>query len=314
MNAPIILIVGPTASGKSSLALRIAEKMRGDVINADSMQVYRELRILTARPSEEDESRVPHFLYGCCPIEKPFSVADWCAVAFAQIERSREAGRTPIVVGGTGLYFKALLEGLAETPSIPDDVRREVRATLEEKGSAALHGELAEGDPVLAARLDPSDRQRISRGLEVFRATGRPLSDWQELPTKGPLTEANKAGNICKVAFLPPREWVNQRCESRFDMMIEAGAIDEVAALSNPQGDLPALKALGVPQLAAFLAGALSRDEAIERTVIATRQYAKRQYTWIRHQCAAWHTVCEKDSERIYQSLLSIISKYCLTG
>lgn len=314
MDTPIILIVGPTASGKSSLALRLAEKMRGDVINADSMQVYRELRILTARPSEEDESRAPHYLYGCRSIEEPFSVAEWCALAAAQIERSREAGRTPIVVGGTGLYFKALIEGLAEIPDVPDDIRREVRAAMDEKGSAILHIELAVCDPVLAARLEPGDRQRVSRGLEVYRATGKPLSYWQQLPTKGPLTEADEAGEICKAALLPPRDWLNARCESRFDLMIEAGALDEVAALPNAQSDLPALKALGVPPLAAFLAGTLTQDEAIERAVTATRQYAKRQYTWIRHQCADWQTIVEKDSERIYQSFFSIIRKNSLTG
>lgn len=314
MDAPIILIVGPTASGKSSLALRLAEKMRGDIINADSMQVYRELRILTARPSEEDESRAPHFLYGIRSIEEPFSAAEWCDLAAAQIEHSQKSRRTPIVVGGTGLYFKALLEGLAQTPDIPDDIRREVRAAMDERGSAALHDELAACDPVLAARLETGDRQRVSRGLEVYRATGKPLSHWQQLPTKGPLTEADGVGEVCKVALLPPRAWLNERCESRFDMMIEAGAIDEVAALSTGQDDLPALKALGVPHLAAFLAGTLSQDEAVERAVTATRQYAKRQYTWIRHQCTDWQTIVEKDSERIYQSFFSIIRKNSLTG
>lgn len=314
MDTPIILIVGPTASGKSSLALRLAEKMRGDVINADSMQVYRELRILTARPSEADEVQVPHHLYGVRSVEESFSVAEWCGLASKQIDRSRRAGRTPIVVGGTGLYFKALLDGLAAIPDVPEEIRRDVRGAMEERGSAALYDDLAACDPALAARLDPGDRQRISRALEVYRATGKPLSYWQDLPHDGPLRGADKAGEVCKVALLPPRDWLYARCESRFETMIEAGALDEVAALSKMQSDLPALKALGVPHLAEVLADRLSQDEAVERAVIATRQYAKRQYTWIRNQFADWQTIDEKDSERIYQLIFSIIRKNSLTG
>ncbi len=226
MDPTIILIAGPTASGKSSVALQLGEKLGGDIVNADSMQVYAELRILTARPLREDEARVPHYLYGVRPVSEPFSVAQWCSLAGEQITRSRRAGRVPIVVGGTGLYFKALLEGLAEIPEIPEDVRSRVRGELAELGAQEMHARLAACDRESAARLEPADGQRIARALEVFHATGKPLSAWQEAPHEGPLAAAERAGHVHKFVLLPPRDLLYARCEQRFDAMLKAGALD----------------------------------------------------------------------------------------
>ena len=277
-----MLIAGPTASGKSALALELAQKTGGVVINADSMQVYRDLRIITARPTAEEEAQVPHRLYGHVDAGVNFSAGAWVGDAAKALGEVRAQGRLPIFVGGSGLYFKALTQGLSAVPPIPAAVRESVRARLERDGVETLHAELAQRDPVSAARLRPRDRTRIARALEVVEATGRPLPDWHRegLPPLLPPDEF-------RALFLAPeRETLYARIDARFDVMLDSGALDEVAALAARGLDplLPAMKAHGVPVLIRHLKGEISREEAGEIGRADTRHYAKRQFTWFRHQ------------------------------
>jgi len=277
-----VLIAGPTASGKSALALELAQKTGGVVINADSMQVYRDLRIITARPTAEEEAQVPHRLYGHVDAGVNFSAGAWVGDAAKALGEVRAQGRLPIFVGGSGLYFKALTQGLSAVPPIPAAVRESVRARLERDGVETLHAELAQRDPVSAARLRPRDRTRIARALEVVEATGRPLPDWHRegLPPLLPPDEF-------RALFLAPeRETLYARIDARFDVMLDSGALDEVAALAARGLDplLPAMKAHGVPVLIRHLKGEISREEAGEIGRADTRHYAKRQFTWFRHQ------------------------------
>jgi tRNA dimethylallyltransferase len=281
-----VLIAGPTASGKSALALAVAEKLGGTIVNADSMQVYRDLGIITARPSPEEEARVPHRLYGHVDAAEIYSTGRWLDDVAAALAAIAAEGRVPIVVGGTGLYFKALTSGLAAVPPIPADIRADVRGRLESEGVSALYAELIERDPVTAARLMPLDRTRIARALEVVLATGRSLSDWhkQGMP---PLLDPAR---VAKVFVTCERKDLVARIESRFAAMLEAGALDEVRALAarhlNPL--LPAMKAHGVPWLIRHLKGEISLDEAAEGSIKDTRRYAKRQLTWFRGQMKDW--------------------------
>jgi tRNA dimethylallyltransferase len=281
-----VLIAGPTASGKSALALAVAEKLGGTIVNADSMQVYRDLGIITARPSPEEEARVPHRLYGHVDAAEIYSTGRWLDDVAAALAAIAAEGRVPIVVGGTGLYFKALTSGLAAVPPIPADIRADVRGRLESEGVSALYAELIERDPVTAARLMPLDRTRIARALEVVLATGRSLSDWhkQGMP---PLLDPAR---VAKVFVTCERKDLVARIESRFAAMLEAGALDEVRALAarhlNPL--LPAMKAHGVPWLIRHLKGEISLDEAAEGSIMDTRRYAKRQLTWFRGQMKDW--------------------------
>ncbi len=279
---PIILIAGPTASGKSALALTLADKHGGAIINADSMQVYRDLRIITARPTPADEARVPHRLYGHVDAAENFSAGRWCAQAVTALETAQSAGQPAIVVGGTGLYFSALTRGLAAVPPTPPEIREAVRARLASEGVAALHDELKRRDPAAAARLMPGDRARVSRALEVVMATGRSLLDWHDQAT----SPALDAGEAAKVFLMPDREQLFHRIEARFDAMIASGALDEVRALAARalDAELPAMKAHGVPWLIRHLSGAITLDEAIEQSKRDTRQYTKRQATWFRNQ------------------------------
>ncbi|MGY2052558.1 tRNA (adenosine(37)-N6)-dimethylallyltransferase MiaA [Methylobacterium sp. JK268] len=277
-----ILIAGPTASGKSALALALAHARNGVVINADSMQVYADLRVLTARPSPAEEAQAPHRLYGTVDGAVNFSVGHYLAVAGAVLGTAWAEGRLPILVGGTGLYFKGLLEGLSEIPPVPEDVRAAVRAAAEGRDSAALHADLAARDPEGAARLRPSDRLRILRALEVLAATGRPLASFHGERRPGPLAEA-----ACEKIFLvPDRAALRARIDARFVAMMGEGALDEVARLRARRLDpmLPVMRAHGVPALIAHLDGTLSREEAVARGQADTRAYAKRQVTWFRHQ------------------------------
>jgi tRNA dimethylallyltransferase len=278
----IILIAGPTASGKSALALELAQKLRGVIINADSMQVYRDLRIITARPTAKDEALVPHRLYGRIDAAENYSVGRWRTDAAATIESTKRYGRAAIVVGGTGLYFNGLTRGLAAVPAIPADVRDTVRARLESEGVNALHMELMERDPAAAARLMPGDRARISRALEVVLATGRSLLEWHEQGNAASLDAARAA----KVFLMPDRDELMRRIDSRFDAMVAAGALDEVRALAarNLAPDLPAMKAHGVPWLIRHFGGEINLEEAVEGAKRDTRQYTKRQATWFRNQ------------------------------
>jgi len=279
-----ILIAGPTASGKSGLALALAEQIGGTVVNADSMQVYRDLRVITARPTPDEAARVPHRLYGHVDAAENYSVGRWLADVRPVLDEERSAGRVPIFTGGTGLYFKALTRGLSAVPPIPLEIRETVRARLEAEGPAALHAELLRRDP--GSPIKPGDRTRIARALEVLEATGRPLSDWHRegLP---PLIEASGA---VKVFLAPERDELRRRIDARFDAMLEAGALDEVRALAARKLDplLPAMKAHGVPWLIRCLNGELSLAKAAEGGKNDTRRYTKRQFTWARHQLPDW--------------------------
>jgi tRNA dimethylallyltransferase len=277
-----VLIAGPTASGKSALALDLAQRYGGMVINTDSMQVYRDLRVLTARPTNEEEALVPHRLYGHVDAAVNFSAGSYVADAAKVLAEARAQGRVPILVGGSGLYFKAITRGLSAVPPIPPDVRENIRARLERDGVEALHAELARRDPVSAERLKPRDRTRIARALEVVEATGRSLTGWHRegLPPILPQSA------FVALFLAPERGQLYARIDARFDAMIEAGALDEVAALAARDLDplLPAMKAHGVPALIRHLKGEITLDEAAEIGRADTRHYAKRQFTWFRHQ------------------------------
>ena len=287
MNSPgdsskALLIAGPTASGKSALALELAQQTGGVIINADSMQVYRDLRIITARPTPQEEALVPHRLYGHLDAAVNFSAGAWIVDASAALADVRAQGRMPIFVGGSGLYFKALIRGLSSVPPVPAKIREGVRARLERDGAEALHAELTTRDPHSAARLERRDRTRIARALEVVEATGRSLADWHRdgLPPLLP------PGSFQALFLSPDREALYARIDARFDAMLGGGALAEVQALAERHLDplLPAMKAHGVPALTRHLRGEITIQEAATIGRADTRHYAKRQFTWFRHQ------------------------------
>jgi tRNA dimethylallyltransferase len=304
MNKPTaILIAGSTASGKSALALTLAEKIGGTVVNADSMQVYRDLRVITARPSPTEEARVPHRLYGHVDAGENYSVGRWCrdvSTVLAEIERQ---GRVAILVGGTGLYFKALTSGLAAVPPIPAEIRGQVRGRLASEGAAALHAGLASLDPVTAQRLMLNDRSRISRALEVVLATGRSLSDWHREGMPALVDSARAA----KIFLTCERKALVARIETRFAAMLKAGALDEVRALERRQLDplLPAMKAHGVPWLIRHLNGEIALDQAAAGAIMDTRRYAKRQLTWFRNQMKDWPWAAPEEAQKAIESQLA---------
>lgn len=274
-----ILVAGPTASGKSALALDLAERLRGTIINANSMQMYAEMRVLTARPTPQEEARVPHRLYGIRPAAQPGSAAWWRAQALTAMEQARRQDRLPILTGGTGLYFAALAQGLAEIPDPGPKARAEARALLGQLGAPELHARLASEDPATAARLNPNDSQRIARAWEVWRATGTGLAAWQaQLGTPPPW-------RFTAVLLDPPRDELRAAITSRFQAMLEQGALDEVRGLLKQGLDptLPSMRAHGVPELSAHLRGEITLQEAGRRTELVTGQYTKRQATWFRH-------------------------------
>ena len=281
-----VLIAGPTASGKSALALELAERIGGVIVNADSMQVYRDLHIITARPGPDEETRVSHWLYGHVDADENYSVGRWCRDVGESLAEIAEQGRTPIVVGGTGLYFKALTTGLAAVPPIPADIRAQVRDRLQSEGAAVLHGELARLDPASAQRLMINDRSRISRALEVFLTTGRSLTDWH----RDGLPQIVDPKRAAKVFLTCERKELVRRIEARFDAMLTAGALEEVLRLTMRKLDpgVPAMKAHGVPWLTRQLNGEISLEEATGGAVMDTRRYAKRQLTWFRNQMKDW--------------------------
>jgi tRNA dimethylallyltransferase len=281
-----ILLAGPTASGKSALALALAERHGGVVINADAMQVYRDLRIITARPTPEEERCAPHRLYGHVDAAENYSVGRWCVDVAAALSEAAERGLLPIVTGGTGLYFKALTQGLSAIPPTPPEVRDAVRARLAGEGVAALLAELARHDPESAARLMPGDRARVTRALEVVLATGRTIGDWHR-EGLSPVLAAER----CLCVFLDPeREALKRRIDARFDTMLAVGALEEVRALDARGLDpaLPAMKAHGVPWLRRSLHGEISIEEAAEGGKRDTRRYTRRQATWFRNQLPGW--------------------------
>jgi tRNA dimethylallyltransferase len=281
-KSDVILIAGPTASGKSALALALAEKRGGTIINADSMQVYRDLRIITARPTPDEEARAPHRLYGHVDAAENYSVGRWSVEAAAALAAARRVKRAAIIVGGTGLYFSALTRGLSEVPPIPAEIRAGVRARLASVGVAALHSELAQRDAEGAARLMPGDSTRITRALEVVLATGRSLLEWHEEGKPAVLDPTLAA----KIFLMPEREELNRSIGARFDAMIAAGALEEVRLLAerNLDRELPAMKAHGVPWLIRHLRGEIGLADAAQAAKRETRQYTKRQLTWFRHQ------------------------------
>jgi len=280
MKFDAVLIAGPTASGKSQAALALAEKIGGVVINADSMQVYREAPILTAQPSDADKARLPHLLYGHVGVDEVYSVGRWRTDAIAALAEARSMKRVPIFAGGTGLYFSALTDGLAEIPEIPPEVRDGARGLLDEIGVEELHARLAARDPRTASKLRPSDPQRVLRAYEVFEATGRPLAEWQEAPAQSIL----KNSHIAAFVLDPPRSELRARIAVRFEEMVERGGLEEAAALAGLNPALPAAKLLGLRPLQALAAGQISRSDALEQAITATRQFAKRQMTWFRNR------------------------------
>jgi len=284
-----VLIAGPTASGKSALAVAIAQRLGGTVVNADSMQVYRDLRVLSARPDAAEEAATPHRLYGHIDGSVNHSAARYAQDVAPLLAELAGAGSLPVLVGGTGLYFKALTEGLSPMPPVPDDVRSAFRARVEGIETALLHAELVERDPAMAERLRPSDRLRIMRALEVVLATGRSLASFQGERKPGPLGDCR----LLRLFVMPERDEVRARIDRRFEAMMAQGALDEVAALRERRLDplLPVMRAHGVPGLIAHLDGQISLAEAVARGQADTRAYAKRQVTWFRHQMAGWHAV-----------------------
>ena len=297
-----VLIAGPTASGKSALGIRLAQALNGVVINADSMQVYRDLRVITARPTPEEEEEAPHRLYGHVDAATNFSVGRYVADAVTVLQEIQDK-RLPIFVGGTGLYFKALTEGLSDMPSVPDEVREQVRRESEGLETPELHQLLAERDPETARTLRPSDRLRVQRALEVFAATGRPLVSFHGAREPGPLADRL----LVKLFLAPDREDLRRRIDRRFLAMMERGALDEVKALGERNLDpmLPAMRAHGVPGLLAYLRGELTLDEAIAKGQGDTRRYAKRQFTWFRHQLPDWQWV---EPEKAFDAAMARIN------
>jgi tRNA dimethylallyltransferase len=303
-SAPI-LIAGPTASGKSALALAIAEHVGGVIINADSMQVYRELRVLTARPDPEEEARVPHALYGFVPAAEAYSTGRFVADVTKAIAEARETGRRPIIVGGTGLYFKALLEGLSPIPRIDEATREHWRAEAARRGAEALHRELEGRDPEMAARLAPADTQRIVRALEVLDATGRSLAEWQTL--RG--TPVVDAADAVRLRVTIERAELHARADARFDGMIANGALDEVRTLAalGLDPELPAMRAIGVRPLLSVVRGESTIDAAIEAAKRETRQYVKRQDTWARRYMISWRSIEKKYMESNMRDIFAFI-------
>ncbi|CAN1721688.1 tRNA dimethylallyltransferase [Hyphomicrobium sp. 1Nfss2.1] len=300
-----ILIAGPTASGKSGLALRLAEDLGGIVINADSMQVYRELRILTARPSAADEQRAPHALYGFVSGQESYSAGRYARDVARVLGEAQRSGLRPIIVGGTGLYFKTLTEGLSPIPAIPEDVRQHWRARGAEVGAGALHGELSARDPEMAGRLAPTDTQRIVRALEVLEATGVSLAEWQRVPREKIIDLADTVPLLVRVE----RDELYQRIDARFCAMIEAGALDEVMQLEQLELDpaLPLMSSLGVGPLRRYLAGSVSLEAAIGEGQTESRQYAKRQVTWARSNMIAWMPVYAQEMQSDLAKFVSLV-------
>ncbi|HEY1072453.1 tRNA (adenosine(37)-N6)-dimethylallyltransferase MiaA [Brevundimonas sp.] len=284
----LTLIAGPTASGKSRLALDMAEKTGAVIINADSQQLYADLRVLSARPSIEDEARAEHRLYGVADAAESWSVGRWTRAVMPLLEELAAAGRPALLVGGTGLYFNALTRGLADIPAVPDEMRDAVQAEHDLEGEAAFRRRLAEVDPNAAAAITPGDRQRLVRALAVAQATGRSLSDW-----KAATRPLLASGSYDALVVEPPRDRLYAHCDARVRLMIDNGAVEEVRALLARGLDpaLPAMKAVGVPELAAHLAGRTSLDQAVAAIRLATRHYAKRQLTWFRNQTRDWPRV-----------------------
>jgi len=305
MPVDAVLVAGPTASGKSAAAIGLADRLNGALINTDSMQVYREARILTARPDENDLSRSPHHLYGHVSVHESYSAARYLLDVLAVIDEVRQRGMLPIFVGGTGLYFGALTEGLADIPSVSQSIRAKQRTRHAELGNEAFFAEFAARDPQTAARLRASDTQRVLRASEVFEATGRPLSEWQQAPGPAPLAGMN----LARFVLSPPRAELHRRIDQRFDQMIAAGAMNEIALLGDIDPALPSAKILGLRELRRVRDGNSTMEEAKSAAKAATRQYAKRQVTWFRHRMADWTWIESENTNEIVAQMLAAIRK-----
>ncbi len=312
MTVPVVVVAGPTASGKSALALALAQRFDGVVVNADSMQLYRELEILTDRPGPAALARAPHALYGVVGAAETCSAGRWRTLAHGEIERARRERRVPIVTGGTGLYLRALTVGLAAIPDVPPAVRNSARERIAALGGAAFHAELARRDPVMAARLTATDSQRLTRAWEVLEATGQSLAEWQDGPDEGPPAD----WRFYTIRLAPPREAVYAACDARFDRMVERGAVAEARALATLGLDpgLPAMKAVGVPPLIRFVEGEISFEEARRRVQRDTRRFARRQTTWFGNQMAPTLTLSAQYSESLNSKIFSLISNFLLTA
>ena len=302
---PAIVIAGPTAAGKSALALRLAQELGGAVINADSMQVYRDLRILTARPSETDEAAAPHRLYGYVDGAERYSAIRWRADAVAAVEEVYAEGKIPVVAGGTGFYIEALIQGLSPVPDVPEETLLAMVARAETDGLASIFEAVQACDAALAARVRPTDRQRLIRALAVFEATGKPLSAWQSMPAKPP--------SFATIGFWlnPPRDLLYARCDARLAAMVAQGALDEVAALTGRglEPSLPVMKALGVAELAAAARGEIPAGEAVAAAQQATRRFAKRQLTWFRNRFAQFQRIDSQFSESLVVEIITKIHR-----
>ncbi|MBT4710878.1 MAG: tRNA (adenosine(37)-N6)-dimethylallyltransferase MiaA [Alphaproteobacteria bacterium] len=326
MTNGTILIGGPTASGKSKLALDLAEALEesggATIINADSMQVYSDLRIVTDRPSADDESRVPHALYGVLAGDDVCSAGRWRRMAVDAMGAAHEQGRTAIVVGGTGLYLRALTQGLSDIPDIPDAIRRDARAAMEDKGPEQFHRELAGADPKAATAIPVGDTQRSIRAWEVWQATGRSLVDWQSDPPE----DAEIPGQVAKIVVMPDRPDVYARAEARVAQMVDGGVLDEIRALEALKlpADLPAMRAVGVPEFLGVVRGDRSLSDAIVQVAQASRRFAKRQYTWFRHQTPDWQvfapglaggegSTIAQQSERFFDEVFPYVRQNLLT-
>ena len=302
--SPYIMIAGPTASGKSQLAIDLARRFGGAVINADSMQLYADLTVLTARPQPQEMQDIPHHLFGICDAAHRASVAEWLGLAATAIANVRAAGQLPIIVGGTGMYLQAGLRGIAPVPDVPADLHQHCIDLYRELGGAKFRDALAGYDADIAARLVDGDSQRLVRAMGVAMATDHPLSWWQQQPHKGALL-----GRVVTIAMMPPRPTLYDRINQRFDHMLTHGAVDEVARLMARQLDpgLPLMKALGVKPIADFLKGDITKDDAAFIAKRDSRRYAKRQMTWIRNNFNAQIIVEKKYSESLYEKIFSLI-------
>lgn len=310
-DLPVVVIAGPTASGKSAIALDLAARTGGEILNADSMQVYADLRILTARPDDADLAAAPHHLYGYLSGDERCSAGRWRADAVAAIRSVAAKGALPIVVGGTGLYLRALMTGLSRMPAVPADIRAAAMAEQARIGNPGFHAALATRDPEMAARLNPNDTQRLIRAWEVLEATGRSLAKWQAAPPDG----APDGFRFTTLLVAPEREALYDACNRRFETMIDSGALEEIAALAacDLDPDLPVMKALGVRPLLRHLAGEMPLDEAVAAGQRETRRYAKRQTTWFRHQMRPDRVWALKYSESLTPEICSFISDFRLT-
>jgi tRNA dimethylallyltransferase len=298
---PCVVIAGPTASGKSALALSIAALIGGEIVNADSMQVYRDLPVLTAIPDAADRQAVPHHGYAMIDGADRHSMARWLDDTRGRVAGIRARGRVPMLVGGTGMYLRAAMEGIAPLPDVPGAIRQQATAMLAEMGGAGFRAELRLHDPVLADRLDDGDSQRLIRGMEVFMATGQPLSQWQDTRPEGMIP-----GSFLCIKVEPPRDILYSRINRRFPQMLEQGAIDEAKAIASRQLDpsLPLMKAVGLPPILAMLEGSMTHDEMVELACRDTRRLAKRQMTWFRNQYRAEATLDGNETAQFLESFL----------